>query len=178
MNRLEINAALCNLANGEDVEASARTVISFASTLKFKLWAIEITYKKDANPGFRGETEHGSFDFNENEKEETVTKQFGNTGERIGKFKIIREDRGRVRFHHFWASGTGTCAGDRDTDVKEYVLYFNPKTKALLHLGERYVAKTTTIWNRFRIRRFMLRTIFGKKQKGDGIGIVYQHGGF
>ncbi len=175
MNRLEVNAALCNLVNGEEINESAQAVIAFASTLKPCSWSVEWTWKKGGS-SFTGQTEFGPRTVKD-EQEETETMAFGNKTERIGQFKMNRITRKEVRFRHFWASDATTLVGDL-SEIQEYVLRFNPKSGELLYFGVRVIAKTVRLSASWRLQRFIVLPIFGQGAQRDGWLLSHERRGY
>ncbi|MEK7612214.1 MAG: hypothetical protein AAB407_02645 [Patescibacteria group bacterium] len=177
IDRIAVNAAIEVLIsqNDENGEA-ARTVIAYGSELQRSGFVTFESVKSTKSSGKKMSgysPGHGDVPIQDQERKERKEWQFGIHKERIGYFRLWKEDEGELCFHHFWQSSIATksCA-NRDPDV--YVLGYETTSLQMEYFA---IERLKTIWTfsigrrTYTVQLLYLEEIYGKSPKICGIRI-------
>lgn len=136
MNKFEINAAIWAMLSRENIKDNGKIVIGYGNTLQVKSgFNLSITNTTESgNNSFTGETNSGQVQVPDEGMAESVTHEFGIRKNRIGHFKMWREFKNQIRFHHFWKSDPETQGAAESPD--EYVIQYDPDLE-LSFFGQR-----------------------------------------
>lgn len=137
--RMAINAAIEKLIALDDASGdAARTVIVLCDDLRERFWLSGQYNRTETTSGdsVTGATQHGNLTIKDGERTEHKEGEFGIHKERIGHYRVWKEQDGVVGFHHYWASST-TTEGSRK--AVEYWLGYDPESKEPLWFGRRRV---------------------------------------
>ncbi len=123
--RMAVNAAMEKLvARADEDGEAARVVVEYGSKLK-KSSRVQVEYAsstKSSGDEVSGYSPgQGEITIKDKEREEEKEWAFGVHKDRVGYFRLWKEEEGQLQFHHFWKSGITTKPID-DEGPEEYHL--------------------------------------------------------
>ena len=175
--RMAVNAAIEKLiAKADEDGEAARVVVSYGSKLKAseKIQIESVTNQKSSGGEVSGYSpQHGEITVKDEKREERKEWTRGVYKDRIGHYRLWKEDDGLLKFHHFWKSGLTTKSPDSE-DPETYHLGYDIATLEPKYLGIRRKRITAKFWLlcTVEIARPYLEPVYGDVPKLDGIGFI------
>ncbi len=170
MNKFVVNAAIWAMLNEDDVEENARTVIQYGDALKVTS-AVSLTFinsTRDDNDSITGETGHGQVQIQDDSNQhEPIVHEFGIKKERIGHFKMWKDGKYQIRFHHFWKSDPETQGNDEEP--VEYLIQYNDNLE-LTFFGQREQTEWRLWFLAITHAKFV--PLYGTGRVDDGWGLI------
>lgn len=138
--RMEVGAAIEALLEGHYEKEYAKTLIRFGHSLPVRSrFFMELLWRKSGDDGTTdviGHTnEYGDVSFEVKNEERSGEVSFGVHKERVGYYKIWRERKDLLEFHHFWKSDLATV-GEPSSEPTHYRLCWDPATLEPVYFGE------------------------------------------
>ncbi|MEJ0053450.1 MAG: hypothetical protein WDN10_01840 [bacterium] len=174
--RMAVNAALEKIiARIDENREAARRVVKYGSGLK-ESKRIQMKYRSRTRSSGEDVSGYspgqGEVTIKDAERQEEKEWEGGVNKDRIGHFRLWKEEEGELRFHHFWKSGitTRSIGGERPD---EYCLGYDPVSLEPTYLGLNREKLVFTLWLGIwmDISRFYLEAIYGKVPKKVVINI-------
>ncbi len=175
MDRVIVNAAIEKLITRTDDDGeAAKVVIAYGSNLNgpahfnFEFSSHTTTDGGEVtghSPGY------GNISIKDKEREKHIEKTIGFTKERIGYYRLWKEQDGVLLFHHFWKSSRSTQP-NKSERPDEYVLGYDEKTLKLRYLGIKRERVLTSFGFGIKFQTFQdyLEEIYGTVPKPSGRG--------
>jgi hypothetical protein len=178
--RMAVNAAIEKLITQTDEDGeSARTVIQYGSKLK-KSGRVQLEYSSNTKSSGEEVSGYspgqGEITIKDKERDEQKEWAFGVNKDRIGYFRLWKEEEGLLQFHHFWKSSITTKPID-DEGPDEYHLGYDSHSLEPKYLGIKRKRIVLTLWFgiTLEISRFYLEQVYGTVPKILGIGINFHN---
>lgn len=133
---MEVNAAICELINGNVSTELMSVIVRFGHHLPERgpFYIVGTTPKKNDGTIISGHTqEQGNINIKTSDDGQEKEWAYGIHKERVGYFRIYKNNWGAIEFHHFWKSGV-TTASESEEPAK-YRLEYDEKTLEPLCFG-------------------------------------------
>lgn len=132
MDRMALNAAMKQIAAAGWDQASAQVIVDHCHELPLHGHMTMEVHSVTTNDSQKTEgfvPGHGNAEYSDGPRTERKEKYWGGGKERIGHYRVWREEDS-VWFHHYWASDITTSAAESPEDnPPEYVVGFDPATR-------------------------------------------------
>lgn len=126
-NRMHVTAALQKLVDGIEISASAAIVIEAAKHLPVLGTSLHVAKLSGGDSVTGVSPGHGNVSVND-DQERWSEKKIGSEPERVGSYRLWRQNQGAIRFCHFWGYDI-TTQGDDDMPIQYVIGHDGPTFK-------------------------------------------------
>ena len=174
--RMAVNAAIEKLIAQDDEDGeAARVVIEYGDSLQTsgRIQISRSRHTKSSGSEVSGYSPgHGKVTVKDEGKEEHTEWDFGVHKDRVGYFRLWKEQNGLLRFHHFWKSGITTASMTQLPDV--YHLGYEPESLEPNYLGIERKSTILKFWLgvTIEVHKTYLEPLYGTVPKLRQVGLT------